>query len=171
VQNVASSGTFVKDSGVTTSTWTTGASGIPTNWLVYDNVPVIPPTITYDGFSTITLTCDTQGAIIYYKLNNNGSYVAYSTPITISADAVIQTYSELNGVESRVITQTCVFVSDVPIEYSNRDLKKWQYSGNEITTPYSINAIDGHSSNYAKTNTACLFVVPACRPFSKCICR
>ena len=29
-------------------------------------------------------------------------------------------------------------------------MKKWKYGGNEITTPYSINAIDGHSSNYAK---------------------
>ena len=150
VQNVASSGTFVKDSGVTVTTWTRGASGIPTSWLVYDDVPVTPPTIVYDGFSTITLTCDTVGATIYYKLNNTGNYTAYSTPLTISADTVVQAYSELNGQESRIITQTCVFVSDVPIEYSNRDLKKWQYSGNEITTPYSVNAIDGHSSSYAK---------------------
>ena len=150
VNGVASSGTFVKDSGVSVSTWTRGTSGIPTNWLVYDNVPVMPPTINYDGFSSITLTCDTTGAAIYYKLNNTGNYLAYSTPITISDDTVIQTYSELNGAESRVVMQTCVYVSSVPIEASNRDLKKWQYSGNEITTPYSINAIDGHSSNYAK---------------------
>lgn len=150
--NVASSGTFVKDSGtpIATGKWTRSASGIPTSWLVYDDVPVTPPTITYDGFSSITLTCDTQGATIYYKLNNTGTYATYSTPITISGDTVIQTYSELNGQESRVISQTCVYVSDVPIEYSNRDLKKWQYGGVEITTPYSVNAIDGHSSNYAK---------------------
>jgi len=150
VQSVASSGTFVKDSGVTVTTWSRGNSGIPTNWLVYDDVPVTPPTITYDGFSEITLTCDTQGATIYYKLNNTGSYATYSTPITISGDTVIQTYSELNGQESRVISQTCLYVSDVPIEYSNRDLKKWQYGGAEITTPYSVNAIDGHSASYAK---------------------
>lgn len=150
VQNVASSGTFVKDSGVAVSTWGRGANGIPTNWLVYDDVPVTPPTITYDGFSTITLSCDTQGATIYYKLNNTGNYISYTTPLTINGDTIVQTYSELNGQESRVITQTCVYVSDVPIEYSNRDLKKWQYGGAEITTPYSVNAIDGHSSNYAK---------------------
>jgi len=150
LKGVASSGTFVKDSGVTTSTWSRGTSGIPTNWLVYDNVAVVPPTITYDGFSTITLSCETQGATIYYKLNNTGNYAAYSTPLTINTDTIVQTYSELNGSESRVITQTCVYVSDVPIEASNRDLKKWQYSGNEITTPYSVNGIDGHSSNYAK---------------------
>ena len=150
VNGVASSGTFVKDSGVSVSTWTRGTSGIPTSWLVYDDVPVIPPTIEFDGFNTITLSCDTQGATIYYKLNNTGTYTTYSTPITINADTIIQTYSELNGQESRVISQTCGYVSNVPIEYSNRDLKKWQYGGNEITTPYSINAIDGHSSSYAK---------------------
>lgn len=147
---VASSGTFVKDSGVSTDTWTRGNNGIPTNWLVYDDVPVVPPTITYDGFSEITLSCETQGATIYYRLTNNGEYSAYTTPITITADTVIDTYAELNGQESRVISQTCQYVSNVPIEYSNRDLKKWQYNGNEITTPYSVNAIDGHSSNYAK---------------------
>lgn len=150
VTGVASSGTFVKDSGVSVSTWTTGASGIPTNWLVYDNVPVAPPTITYDGFSTITLTCDTTGATIYYKLTGDTDFTAYSTPLTICGDTVVQTYSELNGAESRIIKQTCVYVSDVPIEASNRDLKKWQYSGQEITTPYSVNAIDGHSASYAK---------------------
>ena len=150
VNGVSSSGTFVKDSGVAVSTWQRGTSGIPTNWLVYDDVPVTPPTITYDGFSSITLTCDTQGATIYYKMNNIGNYAVYSTPLVISTDSVIQTYSELNGAESRVVSQTCVYVSDVPIEYSNRDLKKWQYGGAEITTPYSVNAIDGHSASYSK---------------------
>ena len=150
VTAVASSGTFVKDSGVAVGTWGRGNNGIPTNWLVYDDIPVVPPTITYDGFSEIELTCETQGADIYYRLNNSGEYSAYTTAITITADTVIQTYSELNGQESRTVSQTCQYVSDVPIEYSNRDLKKWQYSGNEITTPYSVNAIDGHSSNYAK---------------------
>ena len=147
---VSSSGTFVKDSGVTTSQWSTGANGIPTNWIVYDDVPVAPPTITYDGFSTITLTCDTTGVTIYYKLTGDTDFIAYSTPITISSDTIVQAYSELNGVESRVIKQTCVYVSDVPIEASNRDLNKWQYGGQEITAPFSANGVDGHSASYSK---------------------
>lgn len=150
VSGVASSGTFVKDSGVSVNTWGRGTNGIPTNWLVYDDVPVVPPTITYDGFSEITLTCETQGATIYYRLTNNGEYSAYTTPITITADTVVDTYAELGGQESRTVSQTCQYVSDVPIEYSNRDLKKWNYGNQEITTPYSVNAIDGHSASYAK---------------------
>ena len=150
VTGVAASGTFVKDSGVTVTQWSTGTSGIPTNWLVYDNVPVAPPTITYDGFSTITLACETSGATIYYKLTGDTDFTAYSTPITITGDTVVQAYSELNGVESRVIKQTCVYVSDVPIEASNRDLNKWQYSGQEVTAPFSVNGVDGHSASYSK---------------------
>ena len=150
VNGVASSGTFVKDSGVSVSTWTRGTSGIPTNWLVYDDVPVAPPTITYDGFSTITLACDTTGATIYYKLTGDTDFTAYSTPLTITGDTIVQAYSELNGVESRVIKQTCVYVSDVPIEASNRDLNKWQYGGQEVTAPYSVNGVDGHSASYSK---------------------
>ena len=150
VNGVASSGTFVKDSGVSVSTWTRGTSGIPTNWLVYDDVPVAPPTITYDGFSTITLACDTTGATIYYKLTGDTDFTAYSTPLTITGDTIVQAYSELNGVESRVIKQTCVYVSDVPIEASNHDLHKWQYCGQEVTAPYSVNGVDGHSASYSK---------------------
>lgn len=149
---VASSGTFVKDSGtaIQSGKWTRGTSGIPTNWLVYDDVPVAPPTITYDGFSTITLACETQGATIYYKLTGDTDFTAYSTTITITGDTVVQAYSELNSVESRVIKQTCVYVSDVPIEASNRDLNKWQYGGQEVTVPYSVNGVDGHSASYSK---------------------
>ena len=148
VNNVATSGTFVKSSSVNTSTWSRGANGIPTNWLVYDDVAVVAPTVSYDGFDTITITCSTQGANIYYRLNQTGEYILYATAITISADTTVETYSTLNGQTSATITQTCVYVSDVPIEASNRDLKKWNYNGQEITTPYSINAIDGHSSRY-----------------------
>lgn len=167
LKNVASNGTFVKDSSISVSTWTRGINGIPTNWLVYDDVPVVVPTIAYDGFDTITLACSTQGATIYYKLNNTGNYATYSTPLTITGDTYIQTYSELNGQESRVVSETCLYVSNVPIEASNRDLKKWTYNSQEITTPYSVNAIDGHSSSYAKgtfnfeTNVAMRTAQPA----------
>ena len=97
VNGVANSGTFVKDSGVSVTTWTRGTAGIPTNWLVYDDVPVVPPAITYDGFNTITLTCETEGASIYYKLTGDSDFSLYSTVLTITDDTVVQTYSELNG--------------------------------------------------------------------------
>ena len=121
-----------------------------TSWLVYDNMAVASPEITYDGFSEITLTCSTTQASIYYKLNNTGSYTQYTSPITISATTYIEAYAEFGGQESRVVSQNCVYVSTVPLEASNRDLTDWVYNNQNITTPYSVNAIDGHSSSYAK---------------------
>ena len=147
---VASNGTFIKSEDVTTNTWSTGVNGIPTNWTVEDESTVKSPTISFDGFSVITLSCETEGADIFYKLNNVGEYSTYTTAIVINEDTFIEAYAELNSESSSTTSQTCVYVSDVPIEYSNRDLKRWQYNGNEIATPYSVNAIDGHSSSYAK---------------------
>lgn len=152
VTSVARNGTFVKDvdAPVSTGYWVTGNNGIPTTWLVYDNMAVASPEITYDGFNIITLTCSTTGADIYYKLNQTGNYALYSMPITISADTFIETYAELGGQQSRTVSRTCMYISDVPIEASNRDLREWNYGGQNITTPYSVNAIDGHSASYAK---------------------
>ena len=150
VSNVASSGTFIKDSSISTSTWTRGNNGIPTNWLVYDDVEVKAPVISCDGYNNVTITCDTSGATVYYKRSDELSYSTYVSAITITANTVFNAYSVLNGQESRVVTQTCEYISDVPFEASNRDLSKWNYNNTEVTTPYSINAIDGHSASYAK---------------------
>lgn len=147
VKSVNKTGTFIKDSG---TTWSTGNSGIPSSWTVYNNVNVEIPEISFDGFNIITLSCETSGANIYYKLNKTGNYLLYNNTINITSDTFIQTYSELNGEESRIISKNCIYVSDVPIEESNRDLKYWDFGSNEIKTPYSVNAVDGHSANYAK---------------------
>ena len=147
-KGVAQTGTFIKASSV--SSWSSDVNGIPTSWTVYNDTNVETPIISFDGFDTIEITCETVGADIFYKLNNVGEYSAYTTAITITADTFIEAYATYSGETSRPISQTCQYVSDVPIEYSNRDLKKWTYANQEITTPYSVNAIDGHSSSYAK---------------------
>lgn len=147
VTSVAATGTFVKDGN---TTWSNGNNGIPNGWTIFDDEAVSVPEITYDGFSTISVTCDTQGADIYYRLNRTGSYEQYTTAITITSDTFVEAYSELGGQTSITISQNCLYVSDVPLEASNRDLLNWSYNGQNITTPYSVNAIDGHSSSYAK---------------------
>ena len=145
--SVSPTGTFVKSAEMS---WASGANGIPTGWTIYNDTNVKVPVISFNGFETITLSCETEGADILYKLNNAGEYSSYTTPIIISEDTFVEAYATYSGETSRPISQTCQYVSTVPIEYSNRDLKKWQYGGQEITTPYSINAIDGHSASYAK---------------------
>ena len=144
---VSNTGTFIRAANVN---WTRDVNGVPASWELYNDTSVEAPVISFNGFETITLSCETEGADILYKLNNTGEYSTYATPIIINEDTFIEAYATYSGETSRPISQTCQYVSDVPIEYSNRDLKKWQYGGQEITTPYSVNAIDGHSSSYAK---------------------
>jgi beta-galactosidase len=150
VTNVAATGTFIKDEG---TVWSRGNSGIPNGWTIVDEgaITVDAPTVSYD-LSDITLACETSGADIYYKLNQDSSYSLYDSPIAISANTIVVAYAVLQNVSSLTTTQYCEYVSVIPFEESNRTLGTWVYNNNEIQTPYSVNAIDGHSSNYSKGN-------------------
>lgn len=74
---------------------------------VYDP-GVKPPVIVCDG-ENVTITCATQGAVIYYKLNEDVSYDTYVSAITITADTVVHAYSQHNGETSMVVTETCIY--------------------------------------------------------------
>jgi hypothetical protein len=69
---------------------------------------VAAPTISCDG-QAVTMTCDTTGATIYYRINQSGSYTQYTTPVSISADTVFEAYAELNGDRSKTTTETCYY--------------------------------------------------------------
>ena len=148
VTNVAAQGTFVKNSN---TTWSTGISGIPTGWVSLDDgmTAVSEPTINCDG-EEVTIECETSGATIYYRLNETGGYATYTSPISISADTTVQAYAVLSGVSSTTITQDNYYVSNIPLEASNRNLNNWRYNDEFIEVPYSINALNGHSSSYSK---------------------
>lgn len=119
VKNVASSGMFVKSSDATS--WATGTSGIPTNWVVSNDVLLYPPEISFDG-ETIELSCATSGAEIYYRLGQSGNYSLYEMPISILDDTIIETYSSYQNHDSAVVTQTCVYVQETPFQQSNKSL-------------------------------------------------
>ena len=74
--SVATKGTFVKDAN---TEWPIGESGIPTKWTVI-NEGLAKPHVSCDGLE-ITLSCETAGASIYYRLNETGNYSLYSTSI------------------------------------------------------------------------------------------
>lgn len=143
---VSATGIFVKEGN---TSWSRGTSGIPNGWSIYDDEALFQPEISFDG-DVITLTCQTVGSSIYYKLDDDTSYILYSSPITITADTMVYTYSTFGGKTSPVVSQECEHLSDIPFEYSNRSLGTWKYNGQSVQTPYSVNAIDGHSSSYAK---------------------
>lgn len=106
VTNVAPSGTFVKDSN---TSWSTGASGIPTGWTVFDNEIVEDPVITFNGENKITITCETTGADIYYRLGTTGSYSLYSGTIFINDDTTVYAYASKGGQQSNTVSQSCTY--------------------------------------------------------------
>lgn len=71
-----------------------------------------PPTISCDG-EFVTLTCSVAGASIYYRLNESGEYSAYTTPIEITADTVVETYSVRGSYTSATIKETCIYVEGI----------------------------------------------------------
>ena len=147
VANVAGDGVFVK--AASASSWTTGVNGIPTGWIVCEDVLLLPPEVSFYG-DTIELVCDTEGAEIHYRLGQTGDFALYTQPISIVADTVVEAYSAYQGHTSQTVTQNCAYVHETPFERSNKDLTTWRYGGNTVTTPYSVNGIDGHSSSYSK---------------------
>lgn len=150
-KNVSDAGTFVKDrtTVVGSGQWTYGNSGIPSHWTIVDDGTPDVPTISCDGFE-IELYCSTTGASIYYQLDNSGSYSLYTTAITITADTYVECYSVKDTYSSATVSQTCEYDSRTIFEYANQSLSTWMRSGSAVTVPNSVNAIDGHSSNYAK---------------------
>lgn len=65
------------------------------------------PVISCDG-EEVTITCVNTGVTIYYRLNESGSYSAYTAPIPITADTVVEAYSELGVETSDVVKETCM---------------------------------------------------------------
>ena len=99
-----------------------GASPGPTPTTVAD------PVISYSN-NTITITCSTSGATIYYKLNS-GSYTQYSSPITINENTTVQAYATKDNVNSNTVSETCTYVNPTPETVADPVIS---YSNNTIT--------------------------------------
>lgn len=141
------SGTFVKAVGM--ADWTVGNSGIPRNWVTSDYGVLNDPVITCDG-EMVEITCETDGAEIYYNLNQMRSYQLYTGPFLITANTTVDAYASIDGNSTTPISQNCTYNPENPYSAANKTLGTWSHSGQSIQTPYSVNAIDGHSSSYTK---------------------
>ena len=144
---VAGTGTFVKDSNADWSN-ATGTSGIPSGWTINNYVVLYSPEISCDG-EYITMTCTTEGASIYYRLNQTGDFSLYSSPIEFNSTTTVEAYSTKDGDTSDTVIITFEKY-DNPFDESNRLLDSWSYGGAQVTLPYSVNGMDGHSSSYSK---------------------
>ena len=145
VNNVSPTGVFIKDRD---ATWTTGISGIPSDWTQYNEFYLYIPEISCDG-EYITISCATEGASLYYRLNQTGEFSLYSPPIVFNSNTTVEAYSSKEDNTSAIVTNTFEKY-DNPFDESTRSLDSWTYDNTQVTLPYSVNGIDGHSSNYSK---------------------
>lgn len=130
VNNVAATGTFIKDSN---TSWSTGISAIPVGWVVYNDEILQSPVISCDG-EHITITCETPDASIYYKLNDAANYSEYTSIITITEDTTVYAYSSKSDNQSPVIEQECIYVEHI-----------YKFTGLEIASgPLYYDSSDGY---------------------------
>ena len=141
VLGVSSQGRFVNEPILT---WEIGNSGIPSGWTY--NAYLFSPEISCDGQS-ITITCASEGASIFYRLNQTGNFSLYSSAIPVNSTTTVEAYSSKGDVTSNTVTYTFE-IFDNPFDESNRSIDSWTYGGTQVTVPYSVNGINGHSSSY-----------------------
>ena len=111
----------------------------------YNPIILEVPTIHCNG-EQIILTCNTANAVINYRLNQEGSYSVYTTPITILEDTVIETYSTYKGRVSSVVTETCIYsdVHNYSLDYLTFQILEngvipWKANTTVKTIEYSLN--------------------------------
>ncbi len=70
--------------------------------------PVVAPVIDpanntkFIGSQKVTITCETEGATIYYTTDS--VYQVYEAPFTITETSTVKAYAELNGAQSSTVT-------------------------------------------------------------------
>ena len=65
-----------------------------------------PAAGTYVTTVTVTLACETEGATIYYTLNDTDVQNEYATPLTFTETTTIYAFAEKNSVRSAVVSAT-----------------------------------------------------------------
>lgn len=60
----------------------------------------------YTTSVTVTLACETEGATIYYTLNDTDTEVEYTAPLTFTETTTIYAFAEKDGLRSAVVSAT-----------------------------------------------------------------
>ncbi len=65
-----------------------------------------PAAGTYVASVTVALTCETEGATIYYNIEPNDAQLEYTEPLTFNDTTTINAFAEKDGLRSTVVTAT-----------------------------------------------------------------
>ena len=157
-------------------------SGMTTQTCQYDPA-VYSPVITSNG-EYVTITCQTQGANIYYRYGTSGQWLPYTSSFAIEETVTIQAYATYNGDTSEITTATCEYSTGVAtpmitcdgvyvditcetpsvvIYYRTGTSGQWQEYNDAIritqtTTIQAYADLDGHESSIA--TQSCVYNPP-----------
>lgn len=123
-------------------------------WCQYNDLnPITTPVVScVDNY--ITMTNSTRNSMIYYRLNGTGEFVQYVSPISISADTIVEAYTLYNGQTSNTVTVQCVYVDPASDDWftisctragkvSVGIYKWWSGNNDRIDVVYNLNGTDG----------------------------
>ena len=154
LNNVSSTGTFVKDAN---TTWRTGASGIPSGWTIQDYHDYSHDYLTFEALESGNITWKTIGTsspakTISYSINN-GAWTSISssssgTNISVSAGDKVR----FKGNESSYATSNNVYSG-----FENQSGAKFNIYGNIMSLIYGDNFIGQTSFNGGTYNLCSIF--------------
>nr|MCR5722933.1 chitobiase/beta-hexosaminidase C-terminal domain-containing protein [Lachnospiraceae bacterium] len=123
--NIAENGTFGINNIVFTGTRIGGEIVPPTP--VCSDVYVVDGVTTVKAGETVSLACDTEGAVIYYNVNDTDNFSVYEAPIVINEDTVIKAFAQAEGYTDSAVSSFAIKVEAEVIDISGND----DVSGNE----------------------------------------
>ena len=140
VDGVSPVGTFLKAKDIS---WSIGTSGIPSGWNECIT-ELVAPVINCDG-DFITISCQTYGSSIYYRLDETVSYSLFSAPIVIFDNTLVEAYAVKDESQSDIVSENCIAT------------KSYRFAGMKITPGplyYGSNGYEIKDSwNYDSYNT------------------
>ena len=106
------------------------------------------PSISFSSSSnTVTITCSTSGATIYYRRGASGSFSVYSGSFTISSTTTIYAYATKSGYrQSNTVSRSCTYTPKCATPSISQ-------SGNTVTFTCSTSGATIHYSGCGKSGT------------------
>lgn len=107
--------------------------GVKTGGVIVPPTPVCSDVYVVDGVTTVkagetvSLACDTEGAVIYYNVNDTDNFSVYEAPIVINEDTVIKAFAQAEGYTDSAVSSFEIKVEAEVIDISGND----DVSGNE----------------------------------------
>ena len=75
-----------------------------------------PEAGTYYESQTVTISCTTEGATIYYSTDSeNGPWTAYTEAIAVEQSMTIWAYAEMDGYDNSTVAQAEYLIEDAPV--------------------------------------------------------